>query len=431
MALWLTVALGGCDDGNREEDISVTHDAYFAVLSDNYEGAVVVSLLGQDGEVVEEAWLSPRIKDGELRTPFTEDVVLPTVSPSRRYVTAIERGLGVVSRVDLEEGEIVGQLKTDAEPEGDDAMFLSNPQDVVYVDDTLAWVTRWGVNPNDDAEKAERGNDLIAFDPSTMERLDRRVNLSSFDETVTETEYDDDFNPIGEVENTAFAHPVRIVLANGHMAVGMDRTTDTAFTPAQGATAIVDPMNDEISDRVDHEGLKNCRDVYPVAGADDRVLVGCIGDWAFLGPETGIVMLEIDDDGRADVVESFRVADHDDAVATGQLLASLGGDCVFAVASGASDFMTGEVTTPDRGYIVDLGSGEQTMVLESDGAFSLGTPAFDPDSGLLLVPDAGDFGDPRYGVWRMQLEDDCELREDGFVEVAPSETLAARQVHLL
>ena len=429
--MYFAAVLGGCTDDGGEGIGMLSHEAYFAVMSDNYDGAVVISLLGEDGEVVEDAWLSPRIDEDDLRTPFTEDVTLPSSSPSRRYLTTIERGLGVITRFDLEDATVVGQLKTDDSPEDDEAVFHSNPQDVVYLDDEVAWVTRWGVNANDDAEAAERGNDVIAFNPSTMKRRNRRVDLSSFDTTVTETEYDEDFNPIGEVESTAYAHPARMLLANGHLVIGLDRLTDTSFTPADGATAIGDPEGEEVSDRIDHEGLKNCRDVYPVADDPNRVLVGCIGDWAFLGPETGIVMLEIDEDGQAEVVERFLVADHDDAAATGQQLASLGGDCVFAVASGQSDFMTGEVTTPDRGYVIDLSTGKQTMVLESKGAFALGTPAFDSDSGVLLVPDAGDYSKPRYGVWRMQLEGECNLSKDGFVEVAPSDTLAARQAHRL
>lgn len=415
-----------CDESTDTEALEVTHDAHFAVVSDNYGGAVVVSLLGADGEVVEHAWLSPRIDNPDLRTPFTDDVVLTGTSTSRRYLTVIERSLGVVTRFDLEDGSVVGQLKTDDSPEDDMAAFHSNPNDALDIADDLAWASRWAKNLDPAAPEAEQGNDLVGFDPGTMMRNGMRVDLDTFDTMVTETQYDDMFNPIGDVESTAWARPSRLVLAGDHLVVGLVRMTD-AYSPAEGATAVVDPTTGEITDEVTHTGLKNCGDVYPVAGDDTRVLVGCIGDYnTGLGPETGIVMLAIDADGTASVAESYLVSEHDGAAAAAQYLASLGGALVLAVASGTTDFDTGDVLDPDRAYLVDLATGTQQMLFESAGAFSIGLPAFDPDTGVLLVPDAGSFDDPQVGVRRFHV-DGSDVTEGGFVEVAPDDGLAARQ----
>lgn len=409
---------------------ALTHDAHFAVLSDNYMGAVVISLLGDDGEVVTDAWLSPAAKNADLRTPFTTDVVLPTVSTSRRYLTAIERGLGVVTRFDLETDEVIGQMKTDESPEDDMAAFHSNPQDVFYLDDTHGWVTRWSKNLDPKADDAEMGNDLIGFDPSTMKRSDARIDLAAFDVTITETQYDEMFNPIGEVESTAWARPSRLIPAGDHLAVGLVRLTD-AYTPAEGATAIVDPVAGEVTDEIVHTGLKNCGDIYPVVDATDRVLVGCVGDYnTGLGPETGILMIEVGGSGKGTMVESWLAAEHESAAASAQYLASLGGTLVFAVASGTLDLDGTTVIEPDRGYLLDLATGTQTMLFESEGAYAIGHPAFDPATGILLVPDAGSVEDPRFGVVRFRVKDG-DVTEDGFVEVAPDTTLAARQAHAL
>lgn len=420
-----SVAPDGGDVGD-----GISHDAYFAALSDNYDGAVVVSLLGLDGEVVDEAWLSPKLKNADLGTPFSSDVVLPTVSQSRRYLTAIERSLGVVTRFDLEEGTVIGQMKTDASPEDDMAAFHSNPQDVFYLDDTHAWVDRWTKNLDPKADKAEMGNDLIGFNPSTMKRNDARIDLTSFDVSVTETQYDDMFMPVGEVESTAWARPARMVPAGDSLVVGLVRMTD-AYTPAEGATAVVDPDSGKVTDEVALEGLRNCGDVYPVADADDRVLIGCIGDYnTGLGPETGIVEIKIDANGKATTVQSWLAADHDGAAPSAQYLVSLGGNLVFAVSSGTLDVDGTTVTEPDSAFVLDLKAGTQKLLFKSDGAFSVGLPAFNPDSGVLLVPDAGSLTDPTYGVRRFQV-DGAKVTADGFVEVAASTTLAVREVHAL
>lgn len=424
------VTADGGDAGGRSGSGDPTHDAYFAAVSDNYDGAVVISLLGADGEVLDEAWLSPKLKNADLRTPFSSDVVMPTVSPSRRYLTAIERSLGVVTRFDLEEGTVIGQMKTDASPDDDMAAFHSNPQDVFYLDDTHAWVDRWTKNLDPKADAAELGNDLIGFDPSTMERTDARIDLSSFDVTVTETQYDDMFMPIGEVESTAWARPARLVPAGDSLVVGLVRLTD-AYTPAEGATAVVDPASGKVTDHVALDGLKNCGDVYPVADAIDRVLVGCIGDYnTGLGPETGIVEIEISAAGKATRRRSWIAADHDGAAPSAQYLASLGGNLVFAVSSGTLDPDGTTVVEPDRAFVLDMQAGTQKLLFQSDGAFSIGLPAFDPETGVLLVPDAGSLTDPTYGVRRFRV-DDTSVKADGFVEVAPSTTLAVREVHAL
>jgi hypothetical protein len=418
------------DGGGSGGGDGVAHDAHFAALSDNYTGSVVISLLGADGSVVDDAWLSPKLKNADLRTPFSNDVVLPTVSPSRRFLTAIERGLGVVSRFDLESGKVVGQMKTDDSPEDDMAAFHSNPQDVFYLDDSRAWTSRWSKNLDPDAPAAEQGNDLIAFDPGTMKRTDARVDLTGFDVTVTEIRYDDMFNPIGEVESTAWARPSRLVPVGDHLVVGLVRMTD-AYTPAEGATAVVDPATGKVTDDAALDGLKNCGDVYPVADAPDSVLVGCIGDYnTGLGPETGIVRLDVDASGKANMARAWLAKDHDGAAPSAQYLASLGGDLVFAVASGSLDLDGTTVAEPDRAYVIDLATGAQDMLFESDGAFSIGLPAFDSETGVLLVPDAGSLDEPTHGVRRFHVDGD-EVKADGFVEVAPDTDLAVRQVHKL
>jgi hypothetical protein len=82
----------------------------------------------------------------------------------------------------------------------------------------------------------------------------------------------------------------------------------------------------------------------------------------------------------------------------------------------------------DKLYRVDLASGEQEELWESQGAFVLGTPAFALSTGLLLVPDAGNRDQPLTGVRRFLVNDEREVEHDDFVEVAAETGLAARRV---
>lgn len=425
----LTVAsalLVACDDEAGEGLGDATHDAFFAVVSSNYTGASSISLLGEDGSVVDAEWVGSATDNPDLRTPFSEDVVLATTGPSRRYLTVLERSLGVVTRFDLDEGTVIGQLRTDSSPANDEAAYHSNPQDVVFMADS-AWISRWQPNPDPGADEAEGGNDLIEVDVETWERGEGRIDLSSLDETVMEPVYDENFEVIDMVEATAAASPARLVRTGDFIAVGLTRIT-ASYTYGPGALAIVDPASGEITDTLDLPPLKNCGDIVPVAGNAMRVLVPCVGDYAFLGPETGLTLVEVNADGKAEIVESYLVADHDGAAATGQYPVSLGGTRVLAVASGSLDLDTGAALTFDTMYVIDLASGDQEQLFESDGAFSIGAPSFDPDTGLVLVPDAGDMEEPSIGLRSFQLGDDGDLAEGDFIEVAADSGLAARQV---
>jgi hypothetical protein len=409
----------------------LAHDSYFAVVSTNYMGATSISLLGEDGQVVKNSWAGSMTKNPELRSPLADDVVLPTISESRHYLTTIERGLGVVTRFDLTTGDVLGQVRTDDSAQDDKAAFHSNPQDVYFVSDGSAWVSRWAANPNDSAPAREQGTDLIEFDPGTMKRLSRRIDLSKLNTKIEEMQYDKDGNPTGTVMSVASARPAGLVPAGKYLVVGLVRATDN-FTYAPGMIAVVDPDAGKYVGSLALKGISNCGEIRPVLDEKNDVLVACIGTWGDEGAAAGIVRVHVDDAGKASVVHQFRVADHDSAADTNANVVSLGGDRVVAIAAGTLDPTTMKPSTTDAAYSVDLKSGKQQMIWKSAGAFSLGIPAFDSETNALLIPDAGDMDKPLEGVHRFLVDPDThDISDDAFVKVAASTTLAAREVHAL
>ena len=417
----------GCNDSADERELTAG-SGEFAVGSDNYSGATSVSLLDDNGEVSEDDWLSSKVKNPKLRTPLSDDVVFPTVSAGPRILTTIERGLSVITRFDLESGNVLGQLRTDDSPEDDDAAYHSNPQDVLFVSAESAWVSRWETNPNADAEERERGNDLIEWNPKTWKRSDRRIDLSELNQQLEEMTFDMDGNATGSTSATAYASPGALVPVGGAFAaVGVTGITKS-YSYAEGRLAIVDLERARLVSTLKLEGLSNCGEIKPVPGEAQSVIVACIGAFGDGGAKAGLLKVTVDDAGKAKIQHAFRKADHDDAANSNSNVASLGGNIVVAVAAGRVDPETMKPAEVDKLYRVDLASGEQQELWESDGAFVLGMPAFAASTGLLLVPDAGNTDQPLTGVQRFRVNDERDVDHDDFVEVAAETGLAARRV---
>jgi hypothetical protein len=348
---------------------------------------------------------------------------------ARRYLTTLERDLGVITRFDLDTGKVLGQLKTDESPQQDEAAYHSNPQDVYYVNEKSGWVSRWAPNLDESAAPSEQGNDLIEFDPSTMKRSARRIDLSSLNLEIEEQQFDKAMNST-TVMSTAYARPAALVPANRFLVVGLVRMT-AAYNYAEGTLAVVDPVAGKLKHELTLDGLANCGNIKPLLDDAAQVLVECIGAYGDMGAKSGIVRVQVDDQGKASVVERFAAADDTDAANATSNVLSLGDHQAFAVAYGELDTNTNAVEKRDAAYLVDLQTGQQTQLVESDGAFALGEPAFDAKSGVLLIPDAGSTDKPLFGAHRFHSAGDGSFKADGFVAIAPDTGLAAREIHHL
>jgi hypothetical protein len=426
LSLLTAALLAACNDDTSGSGL-FAGKGRFAVVSSNYSGASSISLLGADGEVTAADWVSSKTENPDLRTPLTQDVVLPSNASDSRYVTTLERSLGVITRFDVVDGSVVGQLRTDDSPQEDEAAFHSNPQDVLYVSAHSAWVSRWRQNPDESAEPRERGNDLIELDPGSFERTARRIDFRSLNEEIEEEQFDKDGKSRGKLKVIAYASPNAIVPVAGFAAVGITGITDS-YSYAMGKLAIVDIKQAKLLHTLELGDLANCGEVKPVPGDDNSVVVACIGAYGDEGARAGIVKVSVDGSGKPKQTQSFRVTEHQDAANSNSYVASLGGDIVIAVASGHIDPKTMQADEPDRLFKLDLSSGEQTELRASEGAFAIGVPAYDAVSGILLVPDAGGMDAPRFGVHRFKVDAKHAPKYDAFVEVAPETSLTARQV---
>jgi hypothetical protein len=127
------------------------------VLSDYTSTQIALS--GLDGTTLSAAFLSSAsTKTSGVSYALGGDVVVPTATPSSGRVVLIDRyGTNVLTWADPTTAKVLAQL-----PVG--TGFESNPQDYLEIDDTRAYVTRWGDNPKPGSMPFDTGSDVLVID---------------------------------------------------------------------------------------------------------------------------------------------------------------------------------------------------------------------------------------------------------------------------
>ena len=389
---------------------------HYAVVSSDYT-STSIAMLDDTFRIIEDSWLSSGTTYPGLVATLSGDVVLPTRQEGNRTFSVIDRFFtDVATQFFLPSGNLNGQVRT----HGDigDSGFSSNPQDLIFVTETSAWIPRYESNFDPEAPAENQGNDLYEVDPTSMTATGARIDLSALD-TVGLV----DTGGPAPVEVEVFARPSRGVLIESTIVVGLDRISAAFDAAGSGMVAVVDLENESV-EGVELEGLASCGRVVPVPGSPNRVAVGCTGfsnpfnDEAQLRASSGIAIIEVSD-GSADIERVWRVASDEDAERAVASLIALDAERVLAVASG--NF----VDTTDTLYVIDLVTGAQTRAHVSDGSFTIGASAWDPDSEMLYVPDTA-----ANAVIELAA-DDGGFIEVGRTTIAPGLGLPPTQVYLL
>jgi hypothetical protein len=389
---------------------------HYAVVSSDFS-STSIAMLDESFDIIDERWLDSGTQPPGLVATLSGDVVLPTFQAGDGSFAVVDRFLtDVVTQFFVPSGNLNGQVRT----HGDvgDSGFSSNPQDIIFVAEDSAWIPRYESNLNPDAPPENRGNDLFEIDPTDMTATGARIDLSSLNTTELI-----DMGGSDPLEVEVFARPSRGVRVESTIVVGLDRISAAFDAAGPGMVAAVD-VEEESVQGIELEGLASCGRVVPIPGSPSKVAVACVGfsnpfnDEAQLRASSGIAVLDVSD-GNVDVERIWRVSDDDDADRAVASLIALDAERVLTVASG--NF----VDTTDTLFEINLQSGEQTPVYVSAGSFTIGISAWDPDSEMLYVPDAG-----ANAVIELAADG------DGFVEVgdkaiAPGLGLPPTQVYLL
>ncbi|MGB5810773.1 MAG: hypothetical protein WBG86_09600, partial [Polyangiales bacterium] len=389
---------------------------HFAVVSSDFS-STSIAVLDADFVALDESWLNSGTTFPGLVATLSGDVALPNQQAGDGTFAVIDRfSTDVVSRFFVPSGNLNGQVRT----QGELGMsgFSSNPQDLVFVDETSAWVTRLGVNLDDTAPPENQGTDLLQINPTTMTLTGGRVDLSSFN-TIGTVMTDQ-----GPVDVIVYARPNRAVRVDSTVVVGLDRLSLSFDAAGPGMVAVVDLDDESATGLLLGSGFANCGNATPVPGAASKVVVSCQGFAANFGDEgetrasAGVLLLDVTD-GEVTIETTWRAStDEDSAIAVNELIA-IDDTRVAGVAYG--NF----VDTTDALYITDITSGDQELVYTSLGSFEIGTSAWDPDAELLFVPDGVESAVIEYALT------ESGPMEVGSVELAPGLGLPPRKVYLL
>lgn len=394
----------------------------YAVISGDFS-ASAVSLLGADGGVMADEYIHSGSVQAGLVTALSGDVEMPTQSGDPGVLVLIDRyRTDVITRIRLSDGKVLGQVKTHTPPAQDtENAYTSNPHDYVRIGPDTAWVTRNQPNLDPGVDDIDRGNDLLRIDPSSMERTDERIDLSVLNTTATRTNFDTGV----EEEVEVYARPSRMARVGDTLIVGLGLSAFdfSAFGP--GMVAVVDLESKNV-EGLALEGLGGCTKAAPLPRDPERVLVACGGQFGRARETGGFAVVHVED-GQASVEQLWRAQDHADAPALSGSSVALGGTLIGAA---AEDYSGAE---PNVFGVLDLASGEFTELLSIPaGTGTFGTPLYDADAELLLVPDASVDADmrPTAGVHVFARRGDT-FEETGVLSLAEDSAMPARHVYPL
>jgi hypothetical protein len=412
---------GGADAAQADADGRDREPSAFGVVSGDYTVSSI-ALLAPDGALLDADFIDSGSATAGLVTALSGDVVLATNSGERGVMTLLDRyRSNVITRVDVANGVVLGQVKTQAENDGaDENGYSSNPQDYVQIDAGTAWVSRYEPNLTAAADDLDKGLDLLRIDPRAFERGDERVDFGVFNGKGERTNGDS-----GETERvTVYARPARIVRLGDHLVVGLESLSQTFDAAGKGMVALVDLSSKKVA-KLELPGLQSCGQVVPVPDDRTRAAVACTGVYFGDAPTTaGLAMLHLEG-GALSIEHIWRAADDEGAAVTRYGLVALSATEVVAVAAGQSEVKRGgkvvSESSHDKAYVVDLETGEQTELCEAGGQYVLGDGAFNPRRNLLLLPDATVDGEgkPLAGVRRFERGDDGSFSELELLDIDP------------
>jgi hypothetical protein len=390
----------------------------FATVTSDFVSSTTIGLLDDEGNVLDDDYLNSGSRPAGLSAALSSDVELPRHSGDPGSLVIIDRFLvDVVTRVRLSDGAVLGQVKTHTPPDqGSTSSYSSNPQDYIQLDSQTAWVTRFEPNPTAPLGSPDRGSDLLGINPSTMQRTGERIDLGVLASTV-------DGKPM-------YARPSRMVRVGNTVVVGTLHASDDFAVSGPGVVGLVD-MTTRTVTPVPLGDLQSCSEVDSVPGDPGMVLVVCGGAYKDGRRATaGIVLLRVNG-SQATIEHVWRAKDDASEVPFTSSVVSLGGTRVGA----ASNVLSYYGEAGDDVYVVlDVATGSKTEIFRrTPGRGTLGTSAFSPGTGVLLLPDASVDANmrPTAGVRRFKRAADGTFSELPMVKVAPRSAQPVRHVYPL
>jgi hypothetical protein len=328
------------------------------VVNSDYKSTSVSLLDPRTGALTRDDCINSGSKPPGLSLALSGDVVLPSAAQPGHEVLLIDRTNSALTYLDPATCAVTRQVAVGTG-------FFSNPQDVVALGPTKAYVLRYERNdkPTPDPADLDDGDDILVIDPSQGRALSR-IALGSYASTAG-----------------VLARPAHAVMVGGKVYVGLDSVSTDFATVGAGRVVIIDPGTDAVTGTIDLPGLKSCNGLESGPGGSSLV-VTCEGSFsdANQADGSGIVLLDVSQ--NPPTVQ---------ARLTAQLFAGravfraglTGGTTGLAVTAG-----TATATPPDRLWSWDARGGVAVQLLESKESYVLGKVLWDATNRKAFVTDA-------------------------------------------
>ncbi len=336
----------------------------FAVVSSDFQSSTTISLLDiATGAVTKADCLDSGTVPPGTTTALSGDVALPSWPQPGHPIVAIDRRNAVLTWLDAATCAPLHQLDVSTG-------FMSNPQDVIGVSATKAYVTRYARNPTPTASATDfdDGDDLLIIDPS-VPRITGRIDLSAY--------------AVPLAGKQIRARPTRGRLVDGKLYIAINDIDDGFDAMSHGRVVIVDTATDKVTGTIDLPELANCGALTYVE-AQKTLVVTCAGDYdqADSSLTSGLAFIDLT---QSPPVETRHA-----------LAAVFGGRALGAYSGIANDGTLGFAVTPgafggdpaDRLWSFNVAAGTAAKVSDATDAFVLGSVLIDPGHQQVLVTDA-------------------------------------------
>jgi hypothetical protein len=351
------------------------------VESDYRSTNIVVSHL--DGTTLSASFVSSGATKPGLALALSGDVDVPFGRPRSGRVVLIDRyGTNVMTWMDVASGAVLAQL-----PLGQG--FESNPHDYVEIDDTHAWVSRYGSNVTPGGQPFDEGGDLVVLD-TTMPSIVGRIAMP-------------------EENPSLLPCPGELNWLADTVVVTLGRWSRDFTMAGDGRFVGVSPLTATIAWSVDVPGLSACGRLM-VSPDGRRAAIACSGQYdfdakRFDATHSDIVLFDVT---TRPPVELKRFG------ASAQFDAGIQPTLAFASNAMLMGLALDNGTSHDRAFLLDVDSGEVRSLLEKSAAFVLGTVRCAPGCGdICLLPDA----DTRtLHRWRFTGDRSYDVLDDAPVE---------------
>jgi hypothetical protein len=333
-----------------------------AVHSDYLSSSI--SLINGDGSVCADHVLHSGSREPGLAAALSGDVVIATGRHPDGWVTLIDRfPNGTITWLDPETLKVTGQLSVATG-------FAANPQDLVYVSRTKAYVSRGATNPSPTPGESDfdEGGDVLIVNPTAKEvmgRIDLHPFATSVDGLVTQP------------------YPTSTVWDGRFLWVALGNQSADFSVGGEGRIVAIDTRQDSVVHTVDVPGLKNCTNLE--LAPSGKVLWGvCTGVFQEGAEEqlkhSGIFRIQLDEEPV--LGWSASAASLGDRP-FGYSLAVVDGDRVLALRLG--DLQQG---LSDELVLINRPDESSTGTGVYSGAYELGGVLWHPDRAHALVADA-------------------------------------------